>query len=376
MKRIELNAIQLLVFLIALFDFSRGFTTHFVAVSSRKSCLMPEAKKCELRSSSSVHRRPLALNKVVLISPKSQSSQSTEINLHRDQTLATSGCVVNSFRAKLRKRCKSFMLSAMVAVMAFRIGGARPVYASNRAALGGNVVTVSTSSSGIEILTKVPVLKKGREEKLPTLTLEDFERLRREVPYLPPNDDTPASSHIPEKPIVASNSLDAVAARNAARSQHIKQSPLSSKVGRAAPFLGAGFVLLNLFRTKVRYDREKAYVEDNIEKLEIQKAEYFNITGKSLSDDDLMESLANAAGNITLDKDDYNEEEDDEDEEVLGGTPKRPSPPPPTTSGGTSGGSELKKKVIDSGTTSPSKPDNSARASDDDIERMKRLFKK
>jgi hypothetical protein len=268
------------------------------------------------------------------------------------------------------------MLSAMVAAMAFRIGGARPVYASNRATLGGSVVTVSTSSSGIEILTKVPVLKKGRQEKLPTLTLEDFERLRREVPHLPPIDDTPTSSHIPEKLVVASNSMDAVAARNAARSQHIRQSPLSSKVGRAAPFLGAGFVLLNLFRTKVRYDREKAYVEDNIEKLEIQKAEYFNITGKSLSDDDLMESFANAAGNITLDKDDYNEEEDDEDEEVLGGTPKRPSPPPPTTPGGTSGGSELKKKAIDSGTTSPSKPDSSARASDDDIERMKRLFKK
>lgn len=380
MGRINLKVIQLLVSFIVLFDFTRGFTTRFVAVSSRNSCWMPEAKRCALRSSQSVDRRPSALNTAVLISPKNRSSHSTESTQCRDQTLA-SGCV-DSFRTKLRKRFKSSLLSAMLAVVAFRIGGARPVYASNRAALSGTIVTVSTSSatsSGVEILTKVPLLKKGNEQKLPTLSLEDFERLRREVPYLPPKDPnhgTPASSHISEKPIVASNTMEAVAARNVARSQHIKRSPLSSKVSRAAPFIGAGFVFLNLFRTKVRYDREKAYVEDNIEKLEIQKAEYFNITGKSLSDDDLMESLASAAGNITLDKDDYSEEEDDEDEEVVsgGGTPKRPSSPPSPMPGG-SGGGEMKKKASDSGTSS-STPTSSTRASDDDIERMKRLFKK
>lgn len=378
MCRIGLKVIQLLVSFIVLFDVTKGFTTRFVAVSSRKSCLMPEAKRCALRTSPSVDKRSSARNTAVLITPKNRSSHSTEKTQCRDQR--ASGCV-DSFRAKLRKRFKSSVVSAMLAVVAFRIGGARPVYASNRAALSGSVVTVSTSSatsSGVEILTKVPLLKKGNEQKLPTLSLEDFERLRREVPYLPPNDDTPASSHIPENPIVASNSMEAVAARNVARSRHIKHSPLSSKVSRAAPFIGAGFVFLNLFRTKVRYDREKAYVEDNIEKLEIQKAEYFNITGKSLSDDDLMESLASAAGNITLDKDDYSEEEDDDDDDEQvsgGGMPKRPSSPPSTTPGGSGGGEIKKKKASDSGTSS-STPTSSSRASDDDIERMKRLFKK
>mmetsp|Transcript_28332 Transcript_28332/g.40591 ORF Transcript_28332/g.40591 Transcript_28332/m.40591 type:complete len:370 (-) Transcript_28332:740-1849(-) len=274
--------------------------------------------------------------------------------------------VLRTCREKLRKRSRSIALTAVVALAAWRIGASRPVYAS---------ASSSNLSPGIELLTKLPFLEKNKEV-VPSLSLEDFERLQRKIPPLPelPSSlaDNPSITSIPEQSIILRGNQDSFATgktatdlRNLARSKKVKNSALSSRMNLAAPAAGVAFFLLNLFRSKVRYDREKAYVEDNIEKMEIQRAEYFNVTGKSLSDDDLMQSLAKAAGNITLEE---NNDDDDEDEKDSKSSSKPKIPPD-------SNGGKPSTKNSNDGDPSPSS-DDSWRASDDDIERMKRMFKK
>jgi hypothetical protein len=388
------------VAVIAACNVASGFTSPCVAASVGK--YMKQPAYCDVFnfpvSFCSIRPRSLKGNTLVFISQ-------TNNNVHHPAELNTQGrvgdsegCikpqrtskVLRSLRTKLRKGCKSIASTSMVALLAWRIGGARPAHASVRSftASSNSIVLVSTATSnvspGIELLTKIPGLKKQNEVKHPTVTLEDFQRLRREVPSLPASSDntggtstsvasvvTPELQH-PFKVSAAAHNT-AIELRNQARNKKYSNSALSPKLNRAAPFAGAAFLLLNLFRSKVRYDREKAYVEDNIEKLEIQKMEYFNVTGQSLSDDDLMASLASAAGNITLDGNDYNEddEDDDDDEQDLKGNLKRPPPSSPKTPTG-SGGSEPKKKSR----SSDSSNDSGRSASDDEIERMKRMFKK
>eukprot|EP00591_Stephanopyxis_turris_P006204 CAMPEP_0195526490 /NCGR_PEP_ID=MMETSP0794_2-20130614/27588_1 /TAXON_ID=515487 /ORGANISM="Stephanopyxis turris, Strain CCMP 815" /LENGTH=393 /DNA_ID=CAMNT_0040657187 /DNA_START=175 /DNA_END=1356 /DNA_ORIENTATION=+ len=147
---------------------------------------------------------------------------------------------------------------------------------------------------------------------------------------------------------------------------------------------------VTFLRQRIRRSREKVFVAKNIEKLEIQKQEFFNVTGKSESDDDLMQQLKDAAmnSNVTLSEED-GEEGDDEDDEDGGVVPSASSDRPKKPSGGDSG-SGSSGSAPSSSTTSgggiessspPASEDDSSGgdgglASDDDVERMKRMFGK
>jgi hypothetical protein len=87
-------------------------------------------------------------------------------------------------------------------------------------------------------------------------------------------------------------------------------------------------------REYVRRGRERAYVKKGLEILEVQKAEYFNITSTT-NDSDVQDALKGLKKNETKTDDDDEDEDDDEDdeddddeeEEDKGPRPSRGKPP-------------------------------------------------
>ena len=136
---------------------------------------------------------------------------------------------------------------------------------------------------------------------------------------------------------------------------------------RYSTLLGAG-----LFFAKAQTAVEQKRVQKGIEIFESQKAEYFNITGKADSDEDLADELKNLKGNSTDTDDD--DDDDDYDDDYDGDRPPRN----PTGQGG-GGGNGGEGGSPTGGSPSPPRkepPVQERKADDEDIERMKRLFNK
>jgi len=132
----------------------------------------------------------------------------------------------------------------------------------------------------------------------------------------------------------------------------------------------SGFITAGVFFAKAQNSAEQKRVQKGIEIFESQKKEFFNITGKADTDEDLADELKKLKGNSTAVDDDDDEDDDDDDdyeEPVKKKKPTKPSGP----SGDGSGPSPPKP-------SSPKKepPVRESKASDDDIERMKNLFNK
>jgi len=132
-----------------------------------------------------------------------------------------------------------------------------------------------------------------------------------------------------------------------------------------------GFITAGVIFAKAQAEKERVRVQQGIEIFESQKAEYFNVTGKSDTDEDLANELKGLKGNSTdTDEDDDDDDDDGGDGDEDGDVPTRRKPPG-NGGGGPSG----------SGGPSPSPPKKDPpvrdqKASDDDIERMKNLFNK
>jgi hypothetical protein len=232
----------------------------------------------------------------------------------------------------------------------------------------------------------------------PQLNLKDFEKLRKSDLTLQEEETDAASASLISSPGEARRikkfekaNEKATARRNAKedsirlkrqskRKAQVSDVTQNSKIAQiASPVAGGAFFGIMFIRNKIRMDRERAFVQDNIEKMEQQKAEYFNVTGQALSDDDLMESLRSASGNMTVSDEDLDEddEEDDEPDESPPPTDSGPSPPSDFDSGPSAGGPSPNPPAPEDGMGdgAPSISDSS-KASDDDIERMKNLFQK
>ena len=233
------------------------------------------------------------------------------------------------------------------------------------------------------------------------ISLKDFEKLRQNDPLVHNalvEDDSAYSLSNPgevkrlkkfekvnEKSVAKrTDTSESVRIKRQNKRKTVAQSTTkNSKIAKiGTPVAGGVFFGIMFLRNKIRMDRERAFVQDNIEKLEQQKAEYFNVTGQALSDDDLMESLRTASGNVTIgdeDMEDGDDEEQDEDEtesSYISSNPKRPRPGSPK-SGGPSIGPNLKGSEKSSQSENREKGDDEgSKASDEDIEKMKNLFKK
>lgn len=150
----------------------------------------------------------------------------------------------------------------------------------------------------------------------------------------------------------------------------IKTSKQRAKQVAVQTLRYGGFITAGVIFAKAQAEKEKIRVQKGIEIFESQKAEYFNITGKADSDEDLADELKNLKGNST-DVDD----EDDDDEDYEDDLPIRKKPSGNNGGGGPSGSG----MGGGSPPSSPPKKDAPVRdekASDDDVERMKRLFDK
>ena len=139
----------------------------------------------------------------------------------------------------------------------------------------------------------------------------------------------------------------------------------------------AGLISAGIWFAKAQNSAERKRVKQGIEIFESQKAEFFNITGKADSDEKMAGELEKLKGNSTSTDDD--DDDDDDDEDDGGVSVKENKPPGKGDGGGNSGGSPVSGIGNSSGSTgSPNKPPpvEDKKASDDDIERMKRLFDK
>lgn len=230
------------------------------------------------------------------------------------------------------------------------------------------------------------------EDRLRLQELQDrqAEQRRQEQPPPPPpkEDDTatdrPAAVDDPDallqlRALQAAAGSDATTApptssssrtvTAAPKSKATKKSKTSKQQAREVTITAleySGYLAAGVAVSKFLSRKEAKKVKKGLEIFESQRAEFFNITGKADSDEDLADELADKRGNTTATDDD-----DDDDDEYDGDVPpepKKPSggsppPPPPPPAGGSP--------------TPPTPPSSdSAKASDDDIERMKRLFDK
>jgi len=114
-------------------------------------------------------------------------------------------------------------------------------------------------------------------------------------------------------------------------------------------------------RWQNKVEREK--VKKGIALFETQRAEFFNVTGESESDEDIMNDLKNRKTNSTL-----NDSDDDDEDVPPPSSKKRPKPNNNGPSSG--GGSGNIPKPGDTGRNDNSSP------SDEDVDRLKRLFDK
>ena len=358
MRQVVLQSIKLALTIVALCNSSLGFTP--VAVSTcRRLALKHKGASCDaFIVPSSVQRQK-------------ENNLSMATN-HHDNNETPNQCVARCHgrMIKLRKRCQTIASAAIVALAVQRIG-VRPVYASTPPA---EVVAPMDLSSIIEEAQPSPsTTATATAAPTPhvTISLQDFEKIRSEQSAQRPQALSPAAKRQQQ-----------IASRNRARSGQYSQTATSTIIKQFVPAGVGGFFLVQFIRMKIRLDREKAYVQDNIEKMEVQKREYFNVTGQALSDDDLMESLAKATGNITLEEVDEEDEDEDEGEAVKRppSTPKSPKTPS-SSGGGTKGssgesGGKSSSGKGDSSSPSASSTSDKGPASDEDIERTKRLFDK
>jgi hypothetical protein len=126
-----------------------------------------------------------------------------------------------------------------------------------------------------------------------------------------------------------------------------------------------------IVREWYRRRREEAYVQKGLEILEAQKAEYFNITS-STQDSDVSDELKKLKNNETNAEDDDEDDDDDDEEDEpprrRKDTPRKPSGDggSPSSSGGGGGG----------GSTDDKKDPGYGKPSDEDLDRLNKIFGK
>eukprot|EP00586_Coscinodiscus_wailesii_P022897 CAMPEP_0172499986 /NCGR_PEP_ID=MMETSP1066-20121228/133158_1 /TAXON_ID=671091 /ORGANISM="Coscinodiscus wailesii, Strain CCMP2513" /LENGTH=344 /DNA_ID=CAMNT_0013274005 /DNA_START=255 /DNA_END=1289 /DNA_ORIENTATION=- len=170
-----------------------------------------------------------------------------------------------------------------------------------------------------------------------------------------------------EASAAAGGATDGAAAIAAATAPQHKISSVSSRVaptkiakksGVVALGQGAAFLSVGIVWARWQNAEERARVTKGIEIFESQKAEFFNVTGRAESDEDIASDLRKMKNVTSADDDD---EDDDDDDTPL--PPKRK----PKPSGGGGGGSP--SSAGDGG-------GDGGKASAEDIDRLKDLFKK
>ena len=167
---------------------------------------------------------------------------------------------------------------------------------------------------------------------------------------------------------VAAKRLKAQTTSQFASNSKGKSAALTAKVaaGLFVPTFGGMFV-----REFFRRRREEEYVKKGLEILEAQKAEYFNVT-ETTPDSDVEDALKGLKKNETGanddddnddDDDDDDDDEDDDDEPPSGSSSKRRP-----KRGGPGGG--------DGGSSGGGEDPGYGKASDEDLDKLKKMFDK
>lgn len=215
-----------------------------------------------------------------------------------------------------------------------------------------------------------------------TLTEEDMIAQQRALQIL----QSPQKSSTEETEGTSSSAVDSATTGKSSPKMNVAAAPklISQKKVLTAKQRGkqlttkgiryAGLISAGIWFAKAQNSAERKRVKKGIELFESQRAEFFNVTGKADSDEKMAGELEKLKGNSTSTDDDDDDDDDDNDDN--NDIPVKGNKPPGNDKGGGSPDSGIGNGSGSTGSPTKPPPVENKKASDDDIERMKRLFDK
>jgi len=180
-----------------------------------------------------------------------------------------------------------------------------------------------------------------------------------------PSGSALASHGAPSSELVAARSSGTTQKKYTSTDHNLKMQQRFAFIGMA----GGVFIWAKM-TTDAEDAEERVQVREETKRLESMRKEYTNIEEGVVTDEDLLSSLKARLGNATKTDGDK-----PDGEPPSAGPPPGDKPPPPSPKGDAGGGAGLLERPSEGGDAPSEEADaNPTLASDEDVERLKRMF--